>query len=125
MPITISASLVKELRERTQGGLLECKKALEESGGDIEKAIELMRKSGVAKAAKKAGRVAAEGIIAIASSGKKAVIAEINCETDFVARSDNFINFANSVVNKALAIEAKSVDELLKATADENKTIAH
>lgn len=84
----ITASLVKELRERTGAGMMECKKALEHARGDIEMAITAMRKSGQAKAAKKAGRIAAEGAIAIqvGSDGKKAIMVEVNCETDFVAR---------------------------------------
>lgn len=128
MSKVITASLVKELRERTGGGLLECKKVLEEADGNIEKAIELMRKSGVAKAAKKSGRVAAEGIIAVAATddAKKAMIVEVNCETDFVGRSDDFANFVDLVAKRALAISAKSIEVLLASNIsdDSDKTIA-
>src|SRR5690606_10357703 len=99
----ISASLVKELRERTGLGMMECKKALVEAGGDIEKAIEELRKSSGMKAAKKAGRTAADGVISIkvAGDGSYAVIAEVNSETDFVARDSNFLAFVKQVVEKA------------------------
>src|SRR3569832_2746921 len=101
----ITAALVKELRERTGSGMMECKKALTEVGGDIEAAVELMRKSGMAKADKKAGRVAAEGAIVAAASadGARAVIVEVNCETDFVAKGDAFVNFCDQVAKAALA----------------------
>jgi elongation factor Ts len=97
--VAITASLVKELRERTGAGMMECKKALVECDGDIEAAAELMRKSGAAKADKKSGRVAADGAVKIKVSddGKKAVVVEINSETDFVAKDDNFQSFADSV----------------------------
>lgn len=94
----ITASMVKELRERTGAGMMDCKKALNEADGDIEVAIEEMRKSGAANAAKKAGRIAAEGIIAVKQSDKSAIILEINCETDFVAKDENFLNFADIVI---------------------------
>ncbi len=99
----ISASLVKELRERTGLGMMECKKALVESDGDIEKAIDDLRKSSGMKAAKKAGRTAAEGVVAVkvADDNSYAVLVEVNSETDFVARDDNFLSFVNSVVEKA------------------------
>ncbi|MBA3980146.1 MAG: elongation factor Ts [Alcanivorax sp.] len=101
----VTAALVKELRERTGLGMMECKKALVEAEGDIERAIDDLRKSGQAKAAKKAGRTAAEGAIAVAVSGdgKTAIMVEINSETDFVARDDNFLGFANKVAEAALA----------------------
>jgi len=101
----VTAALVKELRERTGLGMMECKKALVDADGDIEKAIDDLRKSGQAKAAKKAGRTAAEGAIAVAVSadGKKAVMVEINSETDFVARDDNFLAFCEKVAQAALA----------------------
>ncbi len=103
--MTITAAMVKDLRERTGAGMMECKKALTEAGGDIDKAIEAMRKSGAAKAVKKAGRVAAEGqvIINIADDKKKASIVEVNCETDFVGKDENFIRFAEEVGAIALA----------------------
>merc|ERR1712000_167091 len=101
----VTAAMVKELRERTGLGMMECKKALVEVGGDIEKAIDEMRKSGQAKAAKKAGRTAAEGAAVIATNDDNtvAVMVEINSETDFVARDDNFLGFANKVAEAALA----------------------
>lgn len=109
----ITAALVKELRERTGSGMMECKKALVESGGDIEAAIEAMRKSGAAKAAKKAGRVAAEGSIVIAEdAGDDAVIVEVNSETDFVAKDDNFVRFAESVAVTILENNPASVEAL-------------
>ncbi len=86
----ITASMVKELREKTDAGMMDCKAALNETGGDMEAAIDLLRKKGLAKAAKKAGRVAAEGLVGIASAGPKAVVVELNSETDFVARNDAF-----------------------------------
>ena len=111
----ITASMVKELRERTGSGMMECKKALQEAEGNIDTAIENMRKSGLAKADKKAGRVAAEGRVAIEISedGKKAVILEANCETDFVSGGDDFMSFVSSVAKVALANQPKSVEELV------------
>jgi elongation factor Ts len=114
----ITAALVKELRERTGVAMMECKKALVAADGDIEKAIEEMRKSGMAKAAKKAGRTAAEGAIIIADGDNKAVILEVNSETDFVARDENFINFCQQVVNVAIANEINDVETLLAANTD-------
>ncbi len=99
----ITASLVKELRERTGLGMMECKKALQEAAGDIELAIDNLRKSGQAKAAKKAGNIAAEGAIIIAHDGGTAIALEVNCQTDFVARDSNFSAFANKVAGLALA----------------------
>jgi len=100
--MSITASQVKELRERSGAGMMECKKALVETGGDIEAAIEHLRKSGLAKADKKAGRVAAEGAIVEAADASGAVLVEINCETDFVAKDDNFRAFADRVAELAL-----------------------
>jgi elongation factor Ts len=112
--MAISAALVKELRERTGAGMMECKSALVESNGDIEAAIEAMRKSGQAKAAKKSGRTAAEGVvmIKIADDGKHGVMVEINCETDFVAKDTSFLTFAEAVGATALAGPAKDAAEL-------------
>lgn len=106
--MAITAAMVKELRERTGAGMMECKKALVEADGDIEAAIEAMRKSGQAKAAKKSGRIAAEGVvmIEIAPGAKQGVLVEINCETDFVAKDDNFGTFAAAVARTALASDA-------------------
>jgi len=112
--MAITAALVKELRERTGAGMMECKKALVETDGDIELAIENMRKSGQAKAAKKAGRIAAEGVIVIQASedGKKVAMAEVNCETDFVAKDENFLSFANAVAERVLNSDVTDVDAL-------------
>jgi len=107
----ISASLVKELRERTGAGMMECKKALQETGGNLDAAVEAVRKSGAAKAEKKAGRIAAEGVILIRQNAKlnRAVIVEVNCETDFVAKDANINAFANRVAD---LIESKQPDNL-------------
>ncbi|MFZ1574067.1 MAG: translation elongation factor Ts, partial [Chromatiaceae bacterium] len=107
----ITASLVKELRERTGAGMMECKKALVESLGSIEAAIEAMRKSGQAKAAKKAGRIAADGVVVIkvAADGKSGVMVEVNSETDFVAKDANFKDFADAVGAAALAARVADV----------------
>jgi len=106
--MAISAAMVKELRERTGAGMMECKKALVESDGDVEAAIEAMRKSGQAKAARKSGRIAAEGavMIAIAEGAKRGVLVEINCETDFVAKDENFSKFVAAVAQTALSSSA-------------------
>ncbi|MES9883371.1 MAG: translation elongation factor Ts [Sedimenticola sp.] len=114
--MAITASMVKELRERTGSGMMECKKALVEADGDIDAAIEQMRKSGQAKAAKKAGRTAADGIIAIqfSADGKKAAMVEVNCETDFVAKDDNFTSFVDAVAECALNSSVTTVEELLE-----------
>jgi elongation factor Ts len=114
----MSAAQVKELRERTGLGLLECKKALAEASGDIEAAIETLRKSSGMKAAKKAGRTAAEGIVAIQSApdGSLAAMVEVNSETDFVARDENFLSFVQTVVSKAF--EQRSTDVALLAGGD-------
>jgi elongation factor Ts len=123
--MAITASQVKELRERTGAGMMECKKALVETDGDIELAIENMRKSGQAKAAKKAGRVAAEGLIIVKTSddNKTAAIAEINCETDFVARDENFVAFANKVTEIALAGNIAEVEALKGAEYADGQSV--
>ncbi|MCD9512627.1 translation elongation factor Ts [Photobacterium phosphoreum] len=108
---TVTAALVKELRERTGAGMMDCKKALVEANADIELAIENMRKSGAAKAAKKAGNVAAEGTIIIKDADGKAALVEVNCQTDFVAKDGSFLAFANMVADAALASHA-TVEEL-------------
>jgi len=111
----ITASLVKELRERTGLGMMDCKKALVETDGDIEKAIEELRKSSGMKAAKKAGRTASDGLVKvkISDDGKKAVLVEINCETDFAARDDNFIQFTETVVDQVFTSGTTDVQKLL------------
>jgi len=121
--MAISAAMVKELRERTGSGMMECKKALVEANGDIEAAIEAMRKSGQAKAAKKAGRTAAEGVIVIKRSddGKRAVMLEVNCETDFVAKDENFASFADAVAERVLNGDAASVEQLLEQPLHEGE----
>ena len=116
----ITASMVKELRERTGSGMMECKKALQEAGGDIEVAIENMRKSGMAKADKKSGRVAAEGrvVIEVSEDGKSAAIVEVNCETDFVSGGDDFLSFVQSIAKTALANKPADVAALSEMTLD-------
>jgi elongation factor Ts len=111
----MSAALIKELRERTGLGLLECKKALAAASGDVEKAIEEMRKSSGMKAAKKAGRTAADGVVVarVADDGSYGVIVEVNSETDFVARDENFLGFVNSVVDAAFAGKQTDVAALM------------
>lgn len=99
----ITASMVKELRDRTGLAMMECKKALTEANGDIELAIDNLRKSGQAKVAKKAGNIAADGAITIVQDGNKAILVEVNCQTDFVAKDENFSNFAHTVAAAALA----------------------
>lgn len=113
--MAITAALVKELRERTGAGMMDCKKALEETSGDIDAAIENMRKSGQAKAAKKAGRVAAEGVILTKTEGNVGTLVELNCETDFVARDDSFLAFGQKVIDAAFANKETDVEKL-KAT---------
>ena len=116
----ITAAMVKELRERTGAGMMECKKALTEAGGDMEAAIEHMRKSGAAKAVKKAGRIAAEGQIVIASSAdaSRAAIVEVNCETDFVAKDENFKKFAVAAAEQVLAHAPADVEALGQLSVD-------
>jgi len=121
--MTISASMVKELRERTGAGMMECKKALVETDGNAEAAVELLRKSGQAKADKKAGRVAADGLVVIAADGARAAIVEINSETDFVAKDENFVAFANAVADAALAAETADVDVLHDQALDDGRTV--
>ncbi|MDD4914174.1 MAG: translation elongation factor Ts [Methylococcales bacterium] len=114
--MNISAAMVKELRERTGSGMMECKKALVEAVGDMELAIENMRKAGLAKADKKSGRIAAEGIISVKVSddAKTVVMADVNCETDFVAKGEDFTNFVNDITTALLTHEVDS-DEQLQA----------
>jgi len=112
---TISAQLVKELRERSGAGMMECKKALVENNGDIDTAMEWLRKSGLSKADKKASRVAAEGRIVAAQAGKTAVLVEINCETDFVGKDASFLKFTDTVADIALKSGAADVDALKAA----------
>ena len=123
--MAITASLVKELRERTGSGMMECKKALVETDGDIDAAAELMRKSGAAKADKKAGRVAADGAIKamVSDDGKTAVILEINSETDFVAKDENFQAFADEVLATVAQQQPVSVDALATMTMANGQSV--
>ena len=123
--MAITAALVKELRERTGSGMMECKKALVESNGDIDVAIETMRKAGLAKADKKSDRVAAEGVIAIETSadGKNAVMLEVNSETDFVAKADDFINFVAQVGKVVLDKSPADVDAMMALPFDGGESI--
>jgi len=123
--MAITAALVKELRERTAAGMMECKKALVETDGDLEGAIELMRKSGQAKAAKKAGRIAAEGVIVIRATedSKRAAMVEVNSETDFVAKDPNFTSFAEAVAERALHGGAEDVPALLAQPLHEGEEV--
>src|SRR5271157_1736080 len=111
--MNITADTVKQLRERTGAGMMECKKALIETKGDLDAAAELMRKSGLAKADKKAARVAAEGTLAVERSNLSAALVEVNCETDFVARSAEFQKFARDLAKAALAHAPADVSALL------------
>jgi len=121
--MSISASMVKELRERTGAGMMECKKALVETDGNMEQAIEALRKSGQAKADKKSSRIAADGRIAVAVDGNKAAIAEINSETDFVAKDENFVGFIDAVVGAALTSSVDDVDALSAITLPDGRTV--
>jgi len=122
----ITAALVKELRERTSAGMMECKKALVETNGDIDAAAEYMRKTGLAKADKKAGRVAAEGLIGIAQSadGKCAAMVEVNSETDFVAKGDDFKNFVQATANLALANKANDIENFKDVKMDDGNSLS-
>ncbi len=119
----ITASMVKELRERSGAGMMECKKALVENQGNIDTSIEWLRKQGLAKADKKASRVAAEGRIAMAQEGSKAVLVEINSETDFVAKDSNFLGFTEAVAKAALASGAHDVEALKAVKLASGETI--
>ena len=125
MSINISAAMVKELRERTSSGMMECKKALVEAEGDMELAIENMRKAGLAKADKKSGRIAAEGIIGVkVSDDSKAVaIVDINCETDFVAKADDFVGFVNTIATAVLNANIQTEEELLALPLADGATV--
>lgn len=120
----ITAAMVKELRERTGSGMMECKKALTETNGDIEAAIDLMRKTGLAKADKKSDRAAAEGLLLIRQNASRALILEVNCETDFVTKNEDFLKFANDAADIALnndvtTVEALAAEALNSSTVDE------
>jgi len=121
--VIISAEMVKELRERTGAGMMECKRALTESSGDIDTAIENMRKSGLAKADKKAGRVAAEGRIEIEQNSSAAAMVEVNCETDFVANGEDFINFISNVTHTVLLMAPLDVNALMNLQFTNGKNV--
>lgn len=121
--MAISAALVKELRERTGLGMMECKRALTEAGGDIDVAVEELRKSGQAKAAKKAGRTAAEGIVVAKADNGSALLLEVNSETDFVARDAGFIAFANDVAAKAAAENLLEIAALKEAVETDRQAL--
>lgn len=123
--MSISAAMVKELRERTGSGMMECKKALVEANGDLEIAIENMRKAGLAKADKKSGRTAAEGVVGVKVSGdaKTAVIADINCETDFVAKGEDFVNFVNNITEALLNADVQNPEQLMELKLPSGKSI--
>jgi len=115
--------MVKELRERTGAGMMECKKALVETGGDMDGAVELLRKSGQAKADKKSGRVAADGRVVITTDGQKAAMIEINSETDFVAKDENFISYAESVAECVLASDVADVEALAAESLADGRSV--
>ena len=114
----ITAALVKELRERTGAGMMDCKKALTECEGDIVKAIDWLREKGISKAAKKADRIAAEGLSKVLIDGNKACLVEINSETDFVAKNDQFLNLLDTTVKALINSDAKTVEEAMQVTVD-------
>ncbi|EJD8551242.1 elongation factor Ts [Staphylococcus pseudintermedius] len=122
--MAISAKLVKELRERTGAGMMDCKKALVATDGDIEKAIDYLREKGIAKAAKKADRIAAEGITHVEVKGNEAVIVEINSETDFVARNEGFQQLVKEIANQILDTKAATVEELNETTLPNGKKVS-
>ncbi|EGQ0393316.1 elongation factor Ts [Staphylococcus pseudintermedius] len=122
--MAISAKLVKELRERTGAGMMDCKKALEATDGDIEKAIDYLREKGIAKAAKKADRIAAEGITHVEVKGNEAVIVEINSETDFVARNEGFQQLVKEIANQILDTKTATVEELNETTLPNGKKVS-
>jgi len=119
----ITAAMVKELRERSGAGMMECKKALTQNNGDIDASIEWLRKQGLAKADKKADRVAAEGCIALAQDGRNGVLVEINSETDFVAKDENFLKFTDEVAQTALKSGAKDAESLKTAKTSHGPTV--
>ncbi|GAW86529.1 elongation factor Ts [Bathymodiolus platifrons methanotrophic gill symbiont] len=123
--MSVTAAMVKELRQRTGSGMMECRKALRETEGDMDLAIENMRKAGLAKADKKSSRIAAEGRIAVAQSAdtKSAVIIDVNCETDFVAKGDTFKEFANAIAEAILASDVSTLEQANELALADGKTI--
>ena len=121
--MAISAKLVKELREKTGAGMMDCKKALTETDGDIDKAVDYLREKGIAKAAKKSDRIAAEGLVHVEEKGNEAAIFEINSETDFVARNEGFQNLVKEIAIQVLESKADSVEALLETTLPSGETV--
>lgn len=118
--MTISAQDVKALREQTGAGMMDCKKALQETGGDLEAAVDHLRKAGIAKAAKKSGRIAAEGLVFTKVTADKAVLAEVNCETDFVAKNEDFLNFGNQLAEAIHGSDIQTLEDALKMVCPES-----
>ncbi|PTE99373.1 translation elongation factor Ts [Staphylococcus equorum] len=121
--MAISAKLVKKLREKTGAGMMDCKKALTETDGDIDKAIDYLRENGIAKAAKKSDRIAAEGLVHVEEKGNEAAIVEINSETDFVARNEGFQELVKEIANQVLETKAETVEALLETTLADGKSV--
>ena len=121
--MAISAKLVKELREKTGAGMMDCKKALTETDGDIDKAIDYLREKGIAKAAKKADRIAAEGLVHVEVKGNEAAIVEINSETDFVARNEGFQELVKEIANQILDTKPESVDALMETKLPNGQSV--
>ena len=119
----IKASDVKDLREKTGAGMMDCKKALEAVDGDLEKAIDWLREKGIAKAEKKASRIAAEGLTEAVCDGNHAILFEVNCETDFVAQNDDFKNLIKELGDALIKTDVKSVEEASKIKLEDGKTI--
>ncbi|MCX7884791.1 MAG: translation elongation factor Ts [Caloramator sp.] len=124
--MVITAKMVSELRERTGAGMMDCKKALTQADGDIEKAIEILREKGLASAAKKAGRIAAEGLIQtyISEDGKNGTVIEVNCETDFVAKNDDFVNLSKNLAKQVALSKTSNIDELLEEKYIDDNSLA-
>jgi elongation factor Ts len=121
--MAVTASMVKELRDMTGAGMLDCKKALVENDGNIEKAVDFLREKGLSKAAKKAGRIAAEGLVKVLIEGNKGTVVEVNSETDFVAKNEDFVNFVADVAEKANKMESNDVEAFLNSDWD-GKTVS-
>ena len=121
----ITAAMVKELREMTGAGMMDCKKALTETDGNMDEAVEYLRKKGQAKAEKKAGRIAAEGLCTVVVEGNTAAVVEVNSETDFVAKNDTFKDYVKAVANQALKSDAADIDAFMaeKWNEDTSKTV--
>ncbi|MGM0919682.1 MAG: translation elongation factor Ts [Bacillota bacterium] len=122
--MAITAQMVKELREKTGAGMMDCKKALTETNGDMEKAIDFLREKGIASASKKADRVAAEGLALVKSEGNEAVILEVNSETDFVAKNEGFKELLDALASHLLAKKPANLDEAMTQTMDNGSTVA-